>query len=70
MGGKQKSKSPGFMALLAGIVGVLLVTYVVFICVKMARSPGSKETLLALALALAGGVIAAGVGLIRASKRR
>jgi hypothetical protein len=63
------SKSPGFMAFVAAVVGVLVVAYVVFICLKMARSPGSRETLLALALALAGGALAAALGLVGTNRR-
>jgi hypothetical protein len=64
------SKSPGFMAFVATVVGVLIVTYVVFICLRMARSPGSRETLLALALALGGGALAAGLGLVGTKRKR
>ena len=70
MNGTGPSKSPGFMAFVAVVVGVALTGYIVFICLQMARTTGSRENLLALAAALGLGALAGALGFVRTGRKR
>ena len=67
--GTGESKSPGFMMFVGVVVGVALTVYIVFICLEMARTTGSRENLAALAAALGAGALAGALGFVGTGRK-